>query len=117
VNARVIRDCSVPGVMRSLARGSAGRPELAKASCAVLRAVEAPLETVTRDQDANRQTDWTESDLAIILTALLAGLRADELRQATSATSEPPTTTPPSSMSKAKAAKSAAYPSKPNYSR
>jgi integrase/recombinase XerC len=31
---------------------------------------------------SNRQTDWPERDLAPILTALLAGLRADELRQA-----------------------------------
>ena len=40
------------------------------------------LETVAQDQDSKRQTDWAERDLAIILTALLAGLRADELRQA-----------------------------------
>jgi integrase/recombinase XerC len=29
-----------------------------------------------------RQTNWSERDLAQVLTALLAGLRADELRQA-----------------------------------
>ncbi|WP_142394136.1 tyrosine-type recombinase/integrase, partial [Mycobacterium avium] len=44
--------------------------------------VEALLETVAQDRDSNRQTDWAERDLAIILTALLAGLRAEELRQA-----------------------------------
>jgi integrase/recombinase XerC len=44
-------------------------------------AVEALLETVTLDQDSKRQTDWAERDLEIILTALLAGLRADEIRQ------------------------------------
>jgi integrase/recombinase XerC len=45
-------------------------------------AVEALLETVARDRGSKRETDWFEPDLAIILTALLAGLRADELRQA-----------------------------------
>jgi integrase/recombinase XerC len=45
-------------------------------------AVEALLETVARDQNSKRQIDWSERDLVIILIALLAGLRADELRQA-----------------------------------
>jgi integrase/recombinase XerC len=45
-------------------------------------AVEALLETAARDRDSERQTDWAERDLAIILTGLLAGLRADELRRA-----------------------------------
>jgi len=45
-------------------------------------AVEALLETVAHDQGSQRQTDWAERDLAIILTALLAGLRAEELRHA-----------------------------------
>jgi integrase/recombinase XerC len=40
------------------------------------------LETVAQDRDSKRQTDWAERDLAIILTALLAGLRAEELRGA-----------------------------------
>ena len=40
------------------------------------------LETVAQDYGSHRQTDWAERDLAIILTALLAGLRAEELRQA-----------------------------------
>ncbi|MCI4675925.1 tyrosine-type recombinase/integrase [Candidatus Mycolicibacterium alkanivorans] len=34
---------------------------------------------VAQDQDP-RRTDWNERDLALILTALLAGLRAEELR-------------------------------------
>lgn len=61
-----------------------GRPKLAKPLPKALprTAVEALLETVAQDQDSQRQTDWAERDLAIILTALLAGLRAEELRQA-----------------------------------
>jgi len=58
-----------------------GRPKLAKALPKALprTAVEALLETVAQDCDSKRQTDWAERDLAIILTALLAGLRAEEL--------------------------------------
>jgi integrase/recombinase XerC len=61
-----------------------GRPKLAKALPKALprTAVEALLETVAQDRGSRRQTDWTERDLAIILTALLAGLRAEELRGA-----------------------------------
>jgi integrase/recombinase XerC len=61
-----------------------GRPKLAKALPKALprSAVETLLETVAQDRDSKRQTDWAERDLAIILTALLAGLRAEELRQA-----------------------------------
>ena len=60
-----------------------GRPKLAKALPKALprTAVEALLETVAQDHGSKRQTDWVERDLAIILTALLAGLRAEELRQ------------------------------------
>jgi integrase/recombinase XerC len=60
------------------------RPKLARPLPKALprTAVEALLETVQRDRDSNRQTVWAERDLAIILTALLAGLRADELCQA-----------------------------------
>ena len=55
-----------------------GRPKLAKALPKALprTAVEALLETVAQDRDSKRQTDWAERDLAIILTALLAGLSA-----------------------------------------
>ncbi len=61
-----------------------GRPKLAKNLPKALprAAVEALLETVARDRDSKHQTDWAERDLAIILTALLAGLRAEELRGA-----------------------------------
>jgi site-specific recombinase XerD len=61
-----------------------GRPKLARSLPKALprTAVEALLETVTVDQTSKRQTDWAERDLALILTGLLAGLRADELRQA-----------------------------------
>ena len=40
---------------------------------------EALLSAVTQESDT-RRTDWKERDLAVILTALLAGLRAEELR-------------------------------------
>ena len=61
-----------------------GRPKLAKPLPKALprSAVEALLETVAHDHGSQRQIDWAERDLAIILTALLAGLRAEELRQA-----------------------------------
>ena len=61
-----------------------GRPKLAKPLPKALprTAVAALLETVAQDQDSKRRTDWAERDLALILTGLLAGLRAEELRQA-----------------------------------
>jgi integrase/recombinase XerC len=61
-----------------------GRPKLGKALPKALprTAVETLLDTVAQDHGSKRQTDWAERDLAIILTALLAGLRSDELRQA-----------------------------------
>jgi len=61
-----------------------GRPKLARSLPKALprTAVEALLETVSQDRNSKRQTDWAERDLAIILTALLAGLRAEELRGA-----------------------------------
>jgi integrase/recombinase XerC len=61
-----------------------GRPKLAKLLPKALprSAVEALLQTVAQDWDLKHQNDWAERDLAIILTALLAGLRADELRAA-----------------------------------
>jgi integrase/recombinase XerC len=45
-------------------------------------AVGALLDVVDRDHESTRRTDWPERDLALILTGLLAGLRADELRRA-----------------------------------
>lgn len=58
-----------------------GRPKLAKTLPRSLprTAVDALLEATAQDLNSKRQTDWAERDLAIILTALLAGLRADEL--------------------------------------
>jgi site-specific recombinase XerD len=58
-----------------------GRPKLKKPLPKALprTAVEALLSAVADDPDT-RRTDWKERDLALILTALLAGLRAEELR-------------------------------------
>ena len=60
-----------------------GRPKLPKSlpKSLPLAAVEALLSALADDQDAQRATDWPERDRAIILTALLSGLRADELRR------------------------------------
>src|SRR5258708_30159323 len=62
----------------------AGVPKLATPHPQALPrpAVEALLETVAHDHGSKHQIDWDERDLAIILIALLAGLRAEELRQA-----------------------------------
>lgn len=59
-----------------------GRPKLAKTLPRALprAAIDALLETMAQDLDSRRETDWAERDLAIVLTALLAGLRSDELR-------------------------------------
>lgn len=61
-----------------------GRAKLAKPLPKALprTAVEVLLDAVAPDQHSTRRTDWAERDLALILTALLAGLRAEELRQA-----------------------------------
>jgi integrase/recombinase XerC len=61
-----------------------GRPKFAKPLPKALprTAVEALLETVAEDQDSKHRTDWAERDLALILTGLLAGLRAEELQRA-----------------------------------
>jgi integrase/recombinase XerC len=60
------------------------RPKFAKPLPKALprTAVEALLETVAEDQDSKHRTDWAERDLALILTGLLAGLRAEELQRA-----------------------------------
>jgi integrase/recombinase XerC len=61
-----------------------GRPKAAKTLPRSLPqpAVAALLDVVGRDHESTRRTDWPERDLALILTGLLAGLRADELRRA-----------------------------------
>ena len=61
-----------------------GRPKATKTLPRSLPqpAVGALLEAVDGDHASQRRTDWAERDLALILTGLLAGLRADELRRA-----------------------------------
>ena len=60
-----------------------GRPKVEKSLPKALPrpAAEALVETARKDEGSGRVTDWPERDLALILTALLAGLRADELLQ------------------------------------
>src|SRR6202048_3994984 len=61
-----------------------GRPKLAKTLPKALPtdSVTALLATLNEDPQPRRRTDWIERDRALILTALLAGLRADELLRA-----------------------------------
>jgi integrase/recombinase XerC len=61
-----------------------GRPKLPKTLPKALprTAVQALLETITQDRESTREADWAERDLALVLTGLLAGLRADEMCQA-----------------------------------
>jgi site-specific recombinase XerD len=60
-----------------------GRPKLAKTLPKALPSdsVAALLETLSTEPE-RRRSDWVERDRALILTALLAGLRADELLRA-----------------------------------
>jgi integrase/recombinase XerC len=61
-----------------------GRPKLAKTLPKALPAdaVVALLGALGADPEPRRRTDWMQRDRALILTALLAGLRADELLRA-----------------------------------
>jgi integrase len=61
-----------------------GRPKLAKTLPKALAAdaVAALLTALSADPPPRRRTDWMQRDRALILTALLAGLRADELVRA-----------------------------------
>jgi integrase/recombinase XerC len=61
-----------------------GRPKLAKTLPKALAtdSVAALLATLTVGPEPRRRSDWIERDRALILTALLAGLRADELLRA-----------------------------------
>ena len=61
-----------------------GRPKLAKTLPKALPAdaVAALVGALNADQVPRRRNDWMERDRALILTALLAGLRADELVRA-----------------------------------
>lgn len=59
-----------------------GRPKLPKTLPKSIPspAVAALLDAIAKPTDKSRVTDWPERDLALMLTALLAGLRAEELR-------------------------------------
>lgn len=59
-----------------------GRPKLAKSLPKALppSSVEALVKNVGNQKVSPRKTDWNERDTAIILTAVLAGLRSEELR-------------------------------------
>jgi integrase len=61
-----------------------GRPKLAKTLPKALPAdaVATLLAALSSDPEPRRRSDWIERDRALILTALLAGLRADELLRA-----------------------------------
>ena len=61
-----------------------GRPKLAKTLPKALPtdSVTALLGALGADPEPRRRTDWMQRDRALILTALLAGLRADELLRA-----------------------------------
>lgn len=58
-----------------------GRPKIAKTLPKAIDAdaVAQLLATIAADAESRRRSDWAERDRAIVLTALLAGLRADEL--------------------------------------
>jgi integrase len=70
-------DCGQPDAL-------VGRPKLAKTLPKALPtdSVAALLATLNTDPQPRRRSDWLERDRALILTALLAGLRADELLRA-----------------------------------
>ena len=61
-----------------------GRPKLAKTLPKALPtdSVAALLTALGADPQPRRRSDWMQRDRALILTALLAGLRADELLRA-----------------------------------
>ena len=86
-----------------------GRPKAAKTLPRSLPqpAVTALLDVVDRDHESTRRTDWPQRDLALILTGLLAGLRADELAEPTSVIFGPAPMAVRSFMSGEKAASTA----------
>lgn len=61
-----------------------GRPKVAKTLPKGLGSdtISALLKVIDDDRDSGRRSDWPERDRAIVLTAVLAGLRADELVRA-----------------------------------
>ena len=58
-----------------------GRPKVAKTLPKGLGSdtVASLLEVIASDRESSRRSDWAERDRAVLLTAVLAGLRADEL--------------------------------------
>ena len=69
-----------PGQSHAVCRAPQGHQDTA--SLLPQPAVGALLEAVDGDHASQRRAVWAERDLALILTGLLAGLRADELRRA-----------------------------------
>jgi site-specific recombinase XerD len=61
-----------------------GRPKVPKSLPKGLGAesVSGLLAAIDGDTDSRRKSDWSERDAALVLTAVLAGLRADELIRA-----------------------------------
>jgi site-specific recombinase XerD len=61
-----------------------GRPKVAKSLPKGLgpETVSGLLAAINADSDSQRRSDWPERDAALVLTAVLAGLRADELLRA-----------------------------------
>lgn len=61
-----------------------GRPKVAKTLPKGLgvETISGLLAVIDRDRESSRRSDWAERDRAIVLTAVLAGLRADELVRA-----------------------------------
>lgn len=61
-----------------------GRPKVAKTLPKGLGTdtISALLRVIDDDRESGRRSDWAERDRAIVLTAVLAGLRADELARA-----------------------------------
>jgi integrase/recombinase XerC len=87
-----------------------GRPKLAKTLPKALPtdSVAALLATLNEDPQRPRRSDWVERDRALILTALLAGLRADEVWRAN--VGDAAATTVPSSTFAARAARTRRVP-------
>jgi len=69
-----------PGQSHAVRRAAQGRQDVPRSL--PQPAVTALLDVVEADHQSTRRTDWPQRDLALILTGLLAGLRADELRRA-----------------------------------
>jgi site-specific recombinase XerC len=58
-----------------------GRPKVPKLLPKALgvESVSGPLAAIDADSASGRRSDWAQRDRAIVLTAVLTGLRADEL--------------------------------------